>query len=532
MNIEQAPLLVVDDKEENLFSFRKTLTQAGFSVETAHSGSEALRYLIKHPVSLILLDVQMPEMNGFEVAQIVRQRDELKDLPIIFISATQNTEEFIKHGYAVGAYEYLSKPIDNEILINKVRLFHTLYIQHKVLEERNRATEALNQALESNEVLKHAVATAEKASRAKDEFLASMSHELRTPLTSIIGNGELLTETSLSGYQSELLESMTISGKSLLYLINDILDTSKIEAGKFEIDHTAFDLSVLLRELHHIFTKRAEEAGLQFEIEQPDHPLGDCMGDGKRITQILVNLLGNAIKFTDQGRVTLSVTLDIAHAKIQFIVEDTGIGMSEEVVSRLFQPFEQADSSISSRFGGTGLGLYISSSLATLMSGTLSVESSPGNGSRFYLTLPLEFAENRVEVEIKEPELPHQPVKCGGDVLLAEDAPELQLLVRRMIEPFGVTVTLAGNGVEAVACSQARDYRLILMDMQMPEMDGVEATRVLRARGNNTPVVALTANVMESHRKQFDEVGGNGFLSKPVNREQLQAVIEQYCSVP
>ena len=533
--VADAPILVVDDKPENLHSFQMILSREGFEVVTVDSGMKALKYLMNNPVALVLLDVQMPEISGFETAQMIRQREDFEELPIIFISATQNTDELINQGYAVGAFDYLTKPIDPRILVNKVKLFHRLYIQQKTLEERNRAITALNCALENNETLKEAVESAERAGRAKDEFLASMSHELRTPLTTVIGNGEVMGDTSLTSYQNELLDSMTISGKSLLYLINDILDTSKIEAGKFEIDHTKFDLCVLLRELRHIFQKRAEKAGLQFQIEEQINTHIHCIGDGKRLTQVLVNLLGNAIKFTQQGAVKLTIAKDHndKHPGIRFIVEDTGIGIEQKTVDRLFKPFEQADQSISGRFGGTGLGLYISSNLVTLMEGELFVESEPGKGSKFYLTLPLEQVEEEGAESAKslttntQPEAP----QLSGRVLIADDAPELQLLIRRMVEVTGVEVIIVSNGQEALDSALASPYELILMDMQMPVMDGIEATRRIRDSGNQGAIVALTANVMEQHRKQFEKAGCNGFLTKPIDRALLYDVLSEHCTV-
>ncbi|MBT6079620.1 MAG: response regulator [Gammaproteobacteria bacterium] len=413
------PVMVVDDKKENLYSFKTILTNAGFDVVTVDSGVKALKYLIKQPVSLVLMDVQMPEMNGFETARMVRQRQEYHDLPILFISATLNSDEFIRNGYEVGAYDYLTKPIDNQVLVNKVQTFHSLYCEKLALEEKNRATEALNKALMNNEVLQQAVESAKAASIAKDDFLASMSHELRTPLTSIIGNSEFLAESELNTDQQGLLQSVLISGKSLLYLVNDILDSAKIESGKFEIDHAEFDLSVLLHEVKMIFSKRAKESGLLFQVEEEHLKSHHFVGDGKRLGQILINLLGNAVKLTQEGRVTLEVSEDSAAHQIRFVVEDSGIGMSHEVAERIFKPFEQADHSISNRFGGTGLGLYISSSLATLMQGTLRVESEQGKGSRFELLIPLEQAEPTTMVPLVQQQRAERP-QLTGTVLIAE----------------------------------------------------------------------------------------------------------------
>ena len=403
------------------------------------------------------------------------------------------------------------------------RMFRSLEVSRQKLRV------ALDESSSLNHQLERAKEAAETANHSKDEFLASMSHELRTPLTSLLGNCDMMVETGLDEVQSRLQTSMEVSGKSLLYLINDILDNSKIKAGKFQIDHAAFDLSVLLRELRYIFQKRAEESGLSSEVVEKIDTGIYCMGDGNRITQILVNLLGNAVKFTRSGGVQLKVDRDSVLSHLTFTVRDTGIGMSDEVIERLFQPFEQANREISNRFGGTGLGLFISSNLVELMHGKLTVESEEGSGSCFTLSLPLEILE---QTELKGNVQQEQAVavtQCQGNILIAEDAPELQLLERRMVEQLGPMVDVASNGVEAVSKAMSKDYDLILMDMQMPQMDGIEATRTLREQGVTVPIVALTANVMEHHKAQFYEAGCNDFLAKPIDRQLLAEVFVKYC---
>ncbi len=372
---------------------------------------------------------------------------------------------------------------------------------------------------------------AERVSQAKDQFIASISHELRTPLTAIIGNSEMLSdvmESEPDSEQSKMLRSIEISGRTQLALVNDILDLSKIEAGKFEISHTEFDLHTLLDEIWHIFHHKAEEVGLEFEIEQPElsHQL---RGDGRRVAQILINLLSNALKFTEQGRVQLKVWVNQKQTKIHFLVEDSGIGMPSEVVERLFKPFEQANRATSARFGGTGLGLHISNTLAGLMGGEIGVESEVGQGSRFQLTLPFELSDQAVLQGGNEgSDAAHY---FSGSVLVVEDTPELQMLECRLLRASGVDVTVVSNGREAISMALAQPFDLILMDMQMPEMDGIEATEVLRKVGVETPVVALTANVMQKHREQFSEAGGDDFLSKPIDRNALRDVLLRYLDV-
>ena len=380
------------------------------------------------------------------------------------------------------------------------------------------------------DITEHKVAEVkvEQASRAKDEFLASMSHELRTPLTNIIGNCEFLNEMEHDPEKQKLIHSIEISGHSQLALVNDILDISKIESGKFTIDENPYNLNTLIQNIHHIFSIRVQDAGLKFQINQKELFPYRVIGDGQRIGQILINLIGNAIKFTEHGTITLSVWAD--HGMLHFSVEDTGIGMSPEVQSRLFQRFEQADNSISRRFGGTGLGLYVSGNLAKLMGGTITVESAEGIGSIFQLNLP--FHES--DIATKAPTNKQAPrqgnileQQIDAKVLIAEDTPELQMLERRILESMGATVTTANNGRVAVNLANATTFDLILMDMQMPEMDGIEATKALRAMGNPVPVVALTANVMQKHRDAFNEAGCDGFLEKPINKQELAQLLKQ-----
>ncbi len=367
-----------------------------------------------------------------------------------------------------------------------------------------------------------------RENRTKDEFLASVSHELRTPLTTIIGNSEILIEgawESLSSEQQELLQSIEVSGRTQLALVNDILDLSKIGAGKFEIDESDFDLGTLLRDIEGIFSYRAKAAGLEFEVIHPRALRHQLIGDGKRIGQILINLLSNAVKFTRRGKVMLAVGIE--RHRICFEVKDQGIGMSPKAQARLFQPYEQADRSISSRFGGTGLGLNISWKLSQLMGGTIEVKSKEGLGSTFTLMLPFRISK-QLAMSGEKVEQQSKAQRFQGEVLVVEDTPELQLLERRMLEAMGLSVTVAGNGQEGLQRALQHRYDLILMDMMMPVMDGVTATRSLRELAYRGPIVALSANAMQHHRQQFEEAGCNAILSKPIIRHELEQVLARY----
>ncbi|HIJ33146.1 MAG TPA: response regulator [Gammaproteobacteria bacterium] len=320
------------------------------------------------------------------------------------------------------------------------------------------------------------------------------------------------------------METIDISGRGLLALINDILDLSKIEAGKFVVEQTDYDFNLLVDEMEKTFSAVAKESSLQFRIQVEKPFEQQFIGDGRRVSQVMINLLSNAFKFTDKGGITLSVWVN---EQLHFSVEDSGIGMSPEVLDRLFKPFEQADQTISRRYGGTGLGLHISWSLVELMGGSIDVHSIEDIGTKFEVILPCRLSDVKV-AEHKEETSLLMSSYFKGRVLVAEDIEELQILVRRMLEMVGVEVTLANNGKEAVELALMQPYDLVLMDMQMPEMDGIEATGLLRQVGFEVPIVALTANVMQQHREQFEEAGCTEFLSKPIDYEALMKVLDSY----
>ncbi len=363
------------------------------------------------------------------------------------------------------------------------------------------------------------------AAKAKDDFLASMSHELRTPLTSIIGYSEQLNEQLKEAEDRELARCIELAGRTQLALVNDILDLSKIESGKFTIEEIPYDLSNLLQEIYRMLEIRASDRGIEWKVEQLNQESEKLLGDPNRIAQVLVNLVGNAIKFTHQGSVTF--TSSVTEQQLIFRVVDTGIGMSPEVVSKLFGRFQQADNSISRRFGGSGLGLFISQNLSQLMGGTITVESEEGKGSTFEVRLPYKRSGESVEHQ-QQDSVETLEEHFEGEVLVVEDTPMLQMLERRMLEKMGITVTTANNGLEAVEQASQQRFDLILMDMQMPEMNGIEATRKIRETDPETPIVALTANVMKKHREQFEQAGSNGLIGKPIDRDELRRVLKHY----
>ena len=369
---------------------------------------------------------------------------------------------------------------------------------------------------------------AQEASRAKSAFLANMSHELRTPLNGVLGVAGALARTTLDPRQSEMVQLIETSGRALQALLTDILDLAQVEAGRLEIGKDPFDLGQMVRDAADLFSPSAGDKGLFFDLVLPASARRGFLGDEKRMRQVLNNLLSNAIKFTDQGRVILSVEAPVwreGGSWIRLQVEDTGIGFGDEVKARLFDRFEQADSSITRRFGGTGLGLAICKALVQLMGGTIDARSTPGVGSTFTVEIPAEpvAVETVGEgADALDGELAGRPPR----VLLAEDHPTNRRVVEFIMEPLGVDMTSVENGEEAVAAAAAQAFDLILMDMQMPVMDGVEAVRRIRAaeRGKGlprTPICMLTANALPQHRDLSIEAGADDFLTKPISAEAL-----------
>jgi signal transduction histidine kinase/CheY-like chemotaxis protein len=370
----------------------------------------------------------------------------------------------------------------------------------------------------------------ERADKVKSQFLANISHEIRTPLTAIIGHAELLEQGHDDTLQSEQdIEIIHHNSKHLLNLINDILDLSRIEANKFELDFQPEELGALTQDIFNTFNAQAQLKQLSFSINhQLTFPFYIDI-DGTRLKQILMNLCANAIKFTEQGSITIDVNW--SNDILTVVVTDTGIGLSDNDLSQVFEMFTQADNTISRRFGGSGLGLTLSSQLASLMSGHISATSTQGKGSCFSLTIPCQLTKKSAIPNIATGEfLSTDGVILSGKVLLAEDHDDNRRLIARLLERLGLEVILARNGKEAIVECKKYQPHLVLLDIQMPEMDGVEAYKAIRASGYEQPIFALTANVMSHEVKQYLTLGFTGHLKKPIERQYFINVMAQYLS--
>jgi len=392
-----------------------------------------------------------------------------------------------------------------------------LYIGHLVAGVRQ--TNALNDALVS-------------ASKSKSDFLATISHEIRTPLNAVTSAAHLLKTTKLSEDQADYVSILLGGSDVLLGLINDVLDMSKIEAGKMQLEVGDVDLRDHCTKLIKIWGPRAAERGLSLTLEvDPDLP-AVIQTDGLRLTQILFNLVSNAVKFTAEGgvdiRVAAVVGSDPDEPRLSFAVRDTGPGMAPEVMQRLFRSFEQADASAARKFGGTGLGLAISRRLAELMGGVLTVESVLGHGSTFRLELPLAPGASQGAGDALPAEDAAAPPPGARSILIAEDHPVNRRLISLILEPMGWALTLAENGAEAVSAAGVTTFDVIIMDMQMPVMCGLEATQTIRNSGGpnaKTPIIALTANAFDDDRTAWMNAGAAAFLTKPIDPARLIAAI-------
>jgi signal transduction histidine kinase/response regulator of citrate/malate metabolism len=396
----------------------------------------------------------------------------------------------------------------------------------KVIEERTRDLQiARDQAL--------------AASHTKSAFIANVSHEIRTPLTPIIGFAEaMLHGRQDSREQEQSLRTIIRNGRHLSNIINEILDLSKIEANSLDLERIPVDPFTVLADVQAVAQVLAREKGLEFEVGY-DFPVPrQIVSDPTRIKQILMNLVTNAIKFTTKGQVSVGVRYDEQARQLALTVADTGIGISAAKMKRLFQPFSQADCSTTRQYGGTGLGLYITKRLVTLLGGDISLESVAGVGTRFTATVSVgEVDDLQLSDSIPAPEEDDLVDPCSlgdaglqGDVLLAEDSPDIQRLMRHLLERSGARVRTVENGKLAVKVALQGNYDLVLMDMQMPVMGGCEAVQLLRASGCSTPIVALTANAMKEDRVRYQEMGCDGFLPKPVDQVQLYQVLGRYLS--
>jgi signal transduction histidine kinase/CheY-like chemotaxis protein len=377
------------------------------------------------------------------------------------------------------------------------------------------------------------------ANAAKSQFVANMSHEVRTPLHGIIGMGQVLSESPLQSEQREFVEMILSSGRTLLGIVNDLLDLARIERGHFQLQPTAFAPAELISDTVRVFQTQAQNKGIAMECTGLDSLPQTVFADAQRIRQVLSNLIGNAIKFTLRGTVTVEVGSEALDkvSMLRVAVSDTGIGIAPENQKKLFEQFYQAETSISSRFGGTGLGLAISKELVQAMGGTIGVESTLGSGSTFWIRIPLPVhrSEQVIDSQVGMSSADDVEMVRPATIMLAEDNAVNQRIAQRLLEKRGHTVLTAGNGEDAVQLWAEKQFDLIFMDCQMPVMDGYSATAEIRRRenqGHRTPIVALTAAAMKGERERCLQAGMDDYLAKPIDLTELHRVLRRWVQRP
>jgi CheY-like chemotaxis protein/nitrogen-specific signal transduction histidine kinase len=529
-------LLVVDDDEVIRRILAQNLAEEGYQIVEAKNGEAALVMYQQVQPDMVLLDGIMPVMDGFECCAKLQELPNGPQTPVLIITGLEETS-YVDRAFEVGAADYITKPIHWPVMRQRVRRLLQQSQLNSDLETSNLALRQTAQQLqEQNRLLEQAKQAAETANRAKSSFLAAMSHEIRTPMNGVIGMTGLLLDTELDTQQYDFVNTIRSSGDALLTLINDILDFSKIESGKLELEQQPLNIRDCIEETLDMLAPKASEQGLELAYLIYKNTPSNVIGDVTRIKQILVNLVGNGVKFTPKGEVIIAVTShklgDRNSAfsdpdptyEIKFAVKDTGIGIPGDKLDRLFQAFSQVDSSTTRNYGGTGLGLAISRRLVEIMQGKMWVESQEHHGSTFYFTITAKAAPARHLTP--KAESPQAAQLQGKRLLIVEDNKTHRQILNLQTQAWGMIPVVTCSGAEALRYLERQEpFDLAVLDMQMPEMDGIElATRIRQmAFYRHLPLVVLSS--LGVSKIDAGKVNFAAILSKPIKQLQLHDVL-------
>jgi CheY-like chemotaxis protein len=537
-------ILIVDDEPLNIEILCGILGPE-YRIFMKTSGASALDFTDKHIPDLILLDIIMPDISGFDVLGKLKASERMKDIPVIVITGLDSVEDEEK-GLALDAADFIHKPFSSKIVKARVRN------QIQIVNQIRAINDNMTELMKLHRDLKAAVEAAETANRTKSAFLAKMSHEIRTPLNAILGISEIqLQNENHPKDPKETKEAFTRiynSGDLLLGIINDILDLSKIEAGKLELIPARYDVASLISDTVFLNMIKYENKPINFTLKVDENVPSALFGDELRIKQILNNLLSNAFKYTASGGVELSAAAENSgdNVTLVFGVRDTGQGMTPEQIDKLFDEYSRFNLEANRTTEGTGLGMSITQNLIRMMNGDIQAESKPGAGSLFTVRLPqgnasapvlgkevtekLSLFRSNYEAKLKKTNIVREAIP-DGKVLVVDDMDMNLYVARGMLSPYGLNIDTALSGYEAIEKVKRNEYDIVFMDHMMPKMDGIEATREIRKLGTQyekLPIVALTANAVSGMREMFLASGFTGFISKPIVMEELGVIIKEF----
>ncbi len=532
LNNKYIKILIVDDSKSTRYALRDLLQHQNYTVLEANDALEAMKIMQEHDnIKMALIDYEMPGMNGADLARVIRKNLSRMEFSILAISAhsdTITTIEFLK----AGANDFITKPFVKEEAIARISVNLDMIDQHRLIQEE------INERKKIEEQLIESQKKALLASSAKSDFLASMSHEIRTPLNAILGFIEILFKEEESERKRSKLQIIKESSKSLMTIINDILDIAKIESGKLEIENTLFVTKSPFIQTTELFYEKAQDKNIQIMLNIDENLPTNAYGDITRIGQVYSNLLSNAIKFSDDdSSIEVDINFDKDSNSLRCYVQDHGIGIAPENIDRIFSAFEQEDNTTTRKFGGTGLGLSICKTLIGLMNGEIGVTSVLGSGSSFFFIIfPFDEKSDKSKdnylVEHKKSEDTNN-ISLAGTILLVEDNKSNQMLMQILLNELGLEVVIADDGLKAVEEFKRKSFSLILMDENMPNMNGIEATKIIRklekgSRNKATPIIAVTANALKGDKDRFLNIGMDDYISKPVDNDELIKVLSRF----